>query len=148
MGSLIVVRHAGHRQLNVKAQAYKRRLFKGTRCLSLYCCHFNKFNKVSGYVCKDAISETKANREADVSNEENMAREGGILQLVSGKVNVLYAYIIQGECELTTPSLYMSTGCQAQVGCFAMNTVFASLLEKKNQKSHIQNAHRQVKSCL
>ncbi|KAM7405041.1 hypothetical protein PAMP_012332 [Pampus punctatissimus] len=72
----------------------------------------------------------KANRKADVLNEENMAREGGTIQLVSGKVNVLYAYIIQEECALTTPSLYMTTRWQAQVGYFVMNTVFPSPLKK------------------
>lgn len=47
-------------------------------------------------VCKDATSGTRANNKADVPNEENMAREAGMIQLVSGKVSVLYAYIIQG----------------------------------------------------
>lgn len=64
-------------------------LFMAARCLSPYCCHFNKFNRVPVCVCKDATSGTKANSEADVPNEENMAREGGIIQLVSGEVNVL-----------------------------------------------------------
>lgn len=40
-------------------------------------------------VCKDATSGTKANSEADVPNEENMAGEEGIIQLVSGEVDVL-----------------------------------------------------------
>lgn len=61
---------------------------------------------------------TKANSEADVPNEESMAREYGIIQLVLGEVNVLYAYIIQGERESATPSLYMTMRWQAQVGCF------------------------------
>lgn len=54
-------------------------------------------------------------------------REGGIIQLVLGKV--LYAYIIQGECELNTPSLHMTMRWQAQVGCFVMSTVLPSLLK-------------------
>lgn len=103
-------------------------LFKVSCCLRPYCCHFNKFNKVSVYVCKDATSETKANSKADVPNEENMAWEGGIIQLVLGKVNVLYAYIIQGERELTTPSLYMTMRWQAQLGCFIINTVYCITL--------------------
>lgn len=75
-------------------------------------------------VCKDATPGTKANSEADVPNEENMAREGGMIQLVSGKVTVFYAYIIQGERELTAPSLYMTMRWQAQIGCFVANAVF------------------------
>ncbi len=58
-----------------------------------------------------------------------MAREGAMIQLVSGKVNVLYAYIIQGERELTTPSLYMTMRRQAQVRCSVANTVLPSLLK-------------------
>lgn len=129
MGSVFLVHHIAHHQQNVKPHAYKHQLFKGTCCLSLYCCHFNKFNKESVCVCKDAASGTKANSEADVPNEENMAREGGIIQLVWGEVNVLYAYIIRGERELTTPSLYMTMRWQAQVGCSVMNAVLPSLLK-------------------
>lgn len=36
-------------------------------------------NKLLSSVCKDASSWTKTNSEADVPNEENMAREGGII---------------------------------------------------------------------
>lgn len=74
-------------------------------------------------VCKDATSGTKANNKADVPNEENMAREAGMIQLVSGKVSVLYAYIIQGGVWID----YMRW--QAQVGCFVADTVFPLLLK-------------------
>lgn len=81
------------------------------------------------YVCKDATSLTKANREADVPNEGNVAREGGIVQPVPSKVNVLHAYIIQGDRELTTPSLYVTMCWQEEVGCFVMFTVFPLLFK-------------------
>lgn len=42
-----------------------------------------------------------------------MAREAGIIQLVPGKLGVLYAYTIQEECKLT-----------AGTGCSAVDTVF------------------------
>lgn len=46
---------------------------------------------------KDATSGTKAHGEGQMFlMRENMAREGGMIQLVSGEVNVLHAYIIQG----------------------------------------------------
>lgn len=69
---------------------------------------YNKLNKVTLHVCQDATSGTKANCEADVPAEENMAGENGIIQLVWGEANVLYAYIIQGERESTTPSVCRS----------------------------------------
>ena len=115
----IIISHLPHRESSRKCQTtgiQTHHLFMVSCCLLPYCCHFNKFNKVSVYVCKDATSETKANSKADVPNEENMAREGGIIQLVSGKVNVLYAYIIQGECELTTPSLSLHDNTLAGAG--------------------------------
>lgn len=106
-----------------------------------FCCHFNTFNNASAYVCKDATSGTKANSAADVPNEENMARVGGIIQLVSGKANVLYAYIIQGERELTTPSLYVTMCWQAQVGCFVMFTR-RFLLSFNRQASRMHNGSK------
>lgn len=53
---------------------------------------------------------------------ENMAREAGVIQLLSRKVNVLYAYIIQGECKIDYKRW------QAQVGCFVADTMFPLLL--------------------
>lgn len=101
--------HTEHHQLCVDPKAYKQRLFQDASCLPLYCGHFSKFNKVSVSVCKDDTSGTKANSGADVPNEENMDGEGGTVQLVSGKVDVLCAYIIQEERGLTTRSLHMTT---------------------------------------
>lgn len=129
MPSLFVIRHTEPRQRNVKAQAYTQKLFKGTWCLSLHCCHFNKLNKVCVFVCKDARTGTQANSEADVPNEEHTAREGRIIRLVSGIVHVFQAYIIQGERESTTPSLYVNVHWQARVGCLITNTVLLSRLQ-------------------
>ncbi len=71
-----------------------------------------------------------------------MSREGAMIQLVSGKVDVLYAYIIRGERELTAPSLYMTMHRQAQVGCSAANTVLAWFLKKSlhHQKSRMHSS--------
>lgn len=109
-------------------QAHTNTCYVSTCCLPPYCSHFNKFSKVPFYICKDPTSGTEANGEADVPNEENMAEKGGIIQLVSGKVNVLHSYVIQGEHELTTPSLYMTMSWQVQVGCSVASTVLPPLL--------------------
>lgn len=76
MGSLLISHHPGHHQQNVKPQAYKQKLFLGSRCLPSFCYHFSKFNEVSVCVCKDATSATKANSEADVPNEEKRGQGG------------------------------------------------------------------------
>lgn len=146
----IIISRLPHREPSTKCQTagiQTHHLFKVSCCLLPYCCHFNKFNKVPVYICKDATSETKANSKADVPNEENMAGKGGIIQLVLGNVNVLYAYIIQGERELTTPSLYMTMRLQTQVGCFVMNTVVC-ITPLKICASQVQDVQRQVKSSL
>lgn len=70
-----------------------------------------------------------------------MAREGEIIQLLSGEVNVLHAYIIQGECESTTPSLYMTMR-------LPWTPCLPSLLKKICASPDVQNAHRRVKSSL
>lgn len=62
------------------------------------------------------MSGTKANSGADVPDERNMAGEDAIIQLVSGEANVLYAYIIQGERESTTPSVYIKRMSRAGAG--------------------------------
>lgn len=77
---------------------------------------FNKTNKVCVCVCKDATFVIRANTEADVPKEENMAGVGAIIQLVLGEMSVLYAYIIQGERELATPPFSLHDNALAGTG--------------------------------
>lgn len=64
---------------------------------------------------------------------ENMAREAGVIQLLSRKVNVLYAYIIQGECELTTSAGRRRLAVLSRTPCFHYSF-------KIPASSHVQNA--------
>lgn len=68
-----------------------------------------------------------------------MAREGGMIQLVSGEVNVLHAYIIQGERELTAPSPLHDNALAGAGRLFRR----VSLLEKEKKPKH-ESVHYQL----
>lgn len=80
-----------------------------------------------------------------------MAREGGMIQLVSGEVNVLHAYIIQGERELTAPSPLHDNALAGAGRLFRR----VSLLEKEKKKktricalSAVRRAQQRVRSLF
>lgn len=143
MGSLPLTHHLGHRQQNVTPQEYKHWLFQGTWCLSPYCCHFNECQLVFAKMLLPL--EQKQTARQMFLMRKTLAREAGMIQLVLGKINVLYAYIIQGVCVCVCVNWLHALAATGWLFCHGHHV--SVTLSKKNKKfCIIRCSERQVRS--
>lgn len=118
----IIISHLPHRESSAKCQTtgiqtHTIYLRFHVVCLPIVAISISSIKCLSLFAKMLPLKQKQTARQMFLMRKTWPGKVGSF-KLVSGKVNVLYAYIIQGERDLTTPSLYMTMRWQAQVALF------------------------------